>query len=505
MKPNELERLLSQLYTDFIQTEKASDEVSRAVHPSFKLSAKNLYRYLFLRQHDLRKVHDALSELGISSLRSSESYVLDNLTKSLGLLKLLLGKQWAPEEGVSAIGYTKGQALLEEHTQALFQYSDKRPFTEIMVTLPDGDLATTELITALAQDGMGIARMNLAHGEQADWDHMMSNIKKALTNLDRPFKIYMDLAGPKLRTGDFTLGKKERKENSIDIQEGDIIHLTRSTEPPKRVKRKKNGKIKRKGSIPVTLPEIISDSSVNDLIYFDDGMIEGVVIDKSEDHLEIEIKKSFKKKLRPNKGINLPKTRLSLPSLTVKDLEALPFVCEHADIVGYSFVRTAEDVDILYGHLDRLGAQHIGVVLKIENNEAFENLPEILLSAMKRERVGVMIARGDLAVEVGFERISEVQNEILWICEAAHLPVIWATQVLENLAKTGIPTRAEITDASFGAQAECVMLNKGEHILEALKALKNIISKMETHISKKKSTLRPLRVAKLFFKESMKS
>ena len=107
-----------------------------------------------------------------------------------------------------------------------------------------------------------------------------------------------------------------------------------------------------------------------------------------------------------------------------------------------------------------------------------------------------MIARGDLAVEIGFDRISEVQNQIMWFCEAAHIPVIWATQVLENLAKTGMASRAEVSDAAISAQAECVMLNKGPYIVEAVRMLKNILIKMEAHSSKKKNTMRALKVAK---------
>ncbi len=111
---------------------------------------------------------------------------------------------------------------------------------------------------------------------------------------------------------------------------------------------------------------------------------------------------------------------------------------------------------------------------------------------MRSEAVGVMIARGDLAVEVGYERLAEVQEEILWLCEAAHLPVIWATQVLEGLAKEGIPSRAEITDAAMSERAECVMLNKGPHIQEAIVVLDNILGRMQAHQSKKTSMLRQL-------------
>jgi pyruvate kinase len=103
-----------------------------------------------------------------------------------------------------------------------------------------------------------------------------------------------------------------------------------------------------------------------------------------------------------------------------------------------------------------------------------------------------MIARGDLAVECGYERLAEVQEEILWLCEAAHVPVIWATQVLESLAKSGMPSRAEITDAAMGERAECVMLNKGPHILDAIRVLDNILQRMQAHQSKKRSMLRRL-------------
>ena len=137
-------------------------------------------------------------------------------------------------------------------------------------------------------------------------------------------------------------------------------------------------------------------------------------------------------------------------------------------------------------------------MLKIETKRAFEQLPHLLLATMQSPRDGVMIARGDLAVECGFERLAEVKEEILWICEAAHVPVIWATQVLETLAKSGRPSRAEITDAAMGERAECVMLNKGRHLAAALDTLSDILARMQAHQWKKRSMLRPLRLARGF-------
>jgi pyruvate kinase len=168
-------------------------------------------------------------------------------------------------------------------------------------------------------------------------------------------------------------------------------------------------------------------------------------------------------------------------------------------MIGYSFVRTAADVMALQQKLENYGRSDIGLVLKIENRDAFENLPELLIAAMRSPNIGVMIARGDLAVELGAERISEVQEQILWLCEAAFIPNIWATQVLEKLSKEGIATRSEITDASMAARSECVMLNKGKNMVETVRILSGILHRMEAHQYKKKGTLRALGVAEGFF------
>ena len=161
-------------------------------------------------------------------------------------------------------------------------------------------------------------------------------------------------------------------------------------------------------------------------------------------------------------------------------------------------MRCADDVQLLHDTLLQWDKPNLGVVLKIENQQAFKNLPGILLRAIELQRpFGVMIARGDLAVEVGFERLSEVQQEILWLCEAAHTPVVWATQILESMAKRGLPSRAEVSDAGMGVFAECAMLNKGPYILDTVRLLKGILMRMDGHFQKRRATLRKLTVAEL--------
>ncbi|MCE9533240.1 MAG: pyruvate kinase, partial [Planctomycetes bacterium] len=254
----------------------------------------------------------------------------------------------------------------------------------------------------------------------------------------------------------------------IHLQEGDTLIVTRKSEPGTLSKVDIiTGQIL-PAQISCTLPQIFSDVQQGESIWFDDGKIGGVIREVNLEFLRVEITQADPGGdwLGADKGINLPDTKLRLPALTDKDIADLDFVTRNADLVGYSFVRDAQDVNELRDRLRKCGRENLGIVLKIETRRAFENLPEILLAAMRGPCLGVMIARGDLAVECGFERLAEVQEEILWICEAAHAPVIWATQVLENLAKQGRPSRAEITDAAMGERAECVMLNKGPHIVE---------------------------------------
>lgn len=247
-------------------------------------------------------------------------------------------------------------------------------------------------------------------------------------------------------------------------------------------------------TVACTLPEVFEQVGIGERIWFDDGRIGGVIRRIERDWLEVEIThaRDSGEKLAGDKGINLPDSKLDLPALTDKDCEDLASVAKLADLVGLSFVQRAADVEALRVHLRDLGAPDLGIMLKIETRRSFEILPELLFSAMANKAAGVMIARGDLAVECGYERLAEIQEEILWAAEAAHMPVIWATQVLETLAKTGLPTRAEITDAAMGERAECVMLNKGPHIREAMTTLDDILHRMQAHQAKKRPLLRAL-------------
>jgi pyruvate kinase len=287
------------------------------------------------------------------------------------------------------------------------------------------------------------------------------------------------------------------QENHISLRESDMLTLTPSLKPGRPAEYDAAGNLLSHAAIGCTMPEVLADVKKGEQVWFDDGKIGGAVEGRDSEGLLIRIThtSSATGKLTSDKGINFPESKLDLPALTPGDIPILEFIAENADIAALSFANTPDDVKSLLSHLNRLGKGKLSIVLKIETRRGFENLPAMLLEAMRNPSCGVMIARGDLAVEMGFERLAEVQEEILWLCEAAHIPVIWATQVLESLAKVGSPTRAEITDAAMGHRAECVMLNKGPHILEALKALDDILKRMETHQLKKMSMLRELKLA----------
>lgn len=240
-----------------------------------------------------------------------------------------------------------------------------------------------------------------------------------------------------------------------------------------------------------TLSEVFGAVRIGQRLMIDDGKIETEVVHTERDTITLKVVRAQRgvAKIRGDMGLNLPDTCLSTPAISERDTEALSFLEAEGDLVGLSFVRSLADVRLLEQHLKR---QDIGLLLKIETRTGFEALPSLLLDTLGRRPLAVMIARGDLAVECGFERLAEIQEEILWLCEASHVPVIWATQVLETLAKTGFPTRAEVTDAAMSVRAECVMLNKGPFIESATKVLDSILQRMEMHTYKKRQLYPPL-------------
>ena len=571
-------------------------------------SACNLIDYLALRSTDIRELQDELSELGLSSLGRSEAHTQATIQAVRAVLRTLVGRDASPALPPTGPSFAEGRRLLVENTGALLGPAPDDRRVRIMVTMPSEASEDAQLIEDLLASGMGLMRINCAHDGESEWLRMVEHLTRAKKRLGQPCKVFMDLAGPKLRTGPIekaqgvvhwrparnafgkptaparvwlygergrakpaadanlpvhsawlkqlspgakitfrdlrgrrrqlglvavesdgvwaegiescyvgegaelhasTSGAKHgraglvralaSREQTIPLAQGDTLVVTRSSILGRPALRDTTGRIIEPARVGCTLQEAFLSARPDERIWFDDGMIGGVIRRVDPDTMTVEITQTPKavSMLAADKGINLPDTELSIPGLTEKDLRDLKFVVQHGDGVSLSFVHGGKDVVQLEAALKRLRARtNFGVIYKIETRAGCENLSEILLAAMNERPIGVMIARGDLAIECGYERLAELQEEILWISEAAHVPAIWATQVLESLAKTGIPSRAEITDAAMGERAECVMLNKGPHIVEALRALADILRRMQGHHDKSSSRLRMLALAK---------
>jgi pyruvate kinase len=318
----------------------------------------------------------------------------------------------------------------------------------------------------------------------------------AYLNLKTNFKLSIENGKPLI----IKLLKILAQPQPLVLSIGDTLILRKEAILGRNAIRDAKGQITQAAEIACQMPEIFGVVKVGEIVRFDDGKIEGRIEQTSPEAIEIKITMAeiMGSKLRAEKAINFPQTHIEINPLTSKDLNDLDFVCQNADMVALSFVHQAEDILLLEQAIRQRKAQNLKIVVKIETHQAFKNLPDILLTLMQHtSAIGVMIARGDLAVEIGWVRLAEVQEEILWLCEAAHIPVIWATQVLETLAKKGIPSRAEITDAAMSQRAECVMLNKGPFILKAIDTLNEILNTMQMHQLKKTAQLRRLAVSGL--------
>ncbi|MDH3757397.1 MAG: pyruvate kinase [Gammaproteobacteria bacterium] len=312
--------------------------------------------------------------------------------------------------------------------------------------------------------------------------------KTAYIGTDLSFRLVSRTTGEEL---EFRFGELPPVEQPIMLHVGDPLILTRDGAPGAPAVLDKDDRVTTPARVSCRPVEIFEQVAINDPVSLDDGRIEGIVEEVSGDEILVRITsaKPTGSRLRSNKGINFPGTDLDLEGITVRDREDLAFVVEHADVVALSFVRRPEDVIALQEELRKYPGRDVPIVAKIETRRAFSALPQILLAVMRRYPAGLMIARGDLAIECGWVRLAEIQEEMLWICEAAHVPVIWATQVLEGAAKKGTPTRAEITDAAMSQRADCVMLNKGPNILGAIHTLDKILRKMQRHHDKKTARL----------------
>lgn len=442
----------------------------------------------------LDSIHDECKELASSKMPNE-----DNQKSYENFLAYIIVRNKIPEEinfiNIKAVYYSLLQ-LINNHedysegpyykpplnpdeAENILQYNKENLFgtnkTEfpIMVTLDKAMLKNRSLFRELIKAGMNVARINCAHDDPAIWEEFVREVRLGSTEINKNCLIYMDLAGPKIRLSGFGSEKES-------IKSGDVLRLfiqedryAQCTDSFKYV------------SAVVNNPKALHNVRLNDSVFIDEGKIGGRVLALGSGYVDIGITSNYRKKyfLKEGQGINFPDSLvfLNIPAVTKKDDEDLHFIAKHADMVGVSFVHQARDLRSVKEKLSVLTKREIPIVAKVETKDAVYRLPSIIKEGLSLPSFGIMIARGDLAIEVGFEQMAVVQEEILNLAHAAHIPVIWATQVLESLTKTGRPTRAEISDVYLGSRAQCIMLNKGKYIKDSILCLEKILSLVQEY------------------------
>lgn len=334
--------------------------------------------------------------------------------------------------------------------------ADRR--TKIVATIGPATRSRENLKKAI-QSGMNVARLNFSHGSQEDHLQVIKDLRSLSAELSAPLTILQDLQGPKIRVGRFEKG-------SIELTEGEKVVIT-----PKTV-------VGGPGLIPTDFKEIVQACVAGNRIMLDDGLMELRIDEVTVDEVRCTV--VYGGTLKDRKGINIPGGKLSIECLTEKDLRDLDFgLANGVDYVALSFVRRGDDIRQLQ-EIIKQKAPGTRVVAKIEMLEAIENLEEIV-----RLCDAIMVARGDLAVEVGQTRLPQIQKQIVKMCNKIGTPVITATQMLDSMTENPRPTRAEITDVANAVLdgSDALMLSaesaSGHYPFKCIQTMHDIICEVE--------------------------
>jgi pyruvate kinase len=325
--------------------------------------------------------------------------------------------------------------------------------TKVVCTLGPAT-SSPAVIRGMVEGGMDVARVNMSHGQREDHASLIASVREAADRAGRPVAILIDLAGPKIRVG--------RLEEPIELEVGTIVTVAPEESA-------------RPGEIPTTYASLAEEVRVGDAVLMDDGLLELRCVATEGDRTQLEVVRGGT--LKSRKGINLPTVEVKAPSMTDKDVHDLEFALEkEVEYVGLSFVRRPEDV---IGLKERIGKRAL-VVAKIEKVQALRALEEIMA-----ETDAVMVARGDLGVELPFERVPLAQKRIIQLANYYGRPVITATQMLESMIEHPRPTRAEASDVANAILdgTDAVMLSgetaTGAYPLQALAAIGRIATEIE--------------------------
>ena len=330
--------------------------------------------------------------------------------------------------------------------------------TKIVATIGPSS-QDSQTLAKLHAAGVDVIRMNFSHGDHEEHGGKVTRWREIMEESSRGGAVLADLAGPEIRTGDIA--------NPRSFSEGDKIRLTASEGDSE--------------AIYVNYSKLTEDVSAGDTVLIDDGKIVFSVDEVSENEVIGSVTQGGEI-AKGGRGVNIPGVELQLPALTEKDIADVEFAVEQeADFVAISFVKTADDVKLLREKLAELDAEHTKIIAKIETQAAVDNIDAIIAASD-----GIMVARGDLAVEVSFENVPVIQKDIIRKCNRAGVPVITATQMLESMTHAASPTRAEASDVANAIfdGSDAVMLSGetalGEHPVAAVSTMTQIAQRVES-------------------------
>ena len=450
---------------------------------AWRRSAANLAHYLALRSTGHIALQGELVRNGLSSLARREAHVMPTLDAVERALSAIAGVESAPAR--ASLSIDDGVQLLARHATELLE-TPMPHMTRIVVTIPPWAAGNVPFLHSLIDAGMDVARINASHGDPAQWKASIDALRTAAASAGRRIPVCIDLAGPKVRTGMCASGP-------IALVAGDRLVLHAASNESIDGPRDAEGRLTAPARVAVRPREVVEHVAAGHRVMFDDGNIRAscIAVDRAKGEVTVEVDavRTGAWGLKDRKGVNVPDTDMPIAALTDEDLKTLEFVVEHVDIVAMSFVRTPGDIADLHRAIQARTHRTIGVVAKVETPQACRALPEILLELMKSPPCGVMLARGDLGVEIGFEHLPEAQDEILSLCEAAHVPVIWATQVLESMTEHGFPTRGEVTDAADAARADAIMLGIGPFMVDTVAFVEDLLARTQIRRARSRALL----------------
>jgi pyruvate kinase len=319
-----------------------------------------------------------------------------------------------------------------------------------------------EVLGRMILAGMDVARLNFSHGTYEDHEAVLATLRNAEAQWEKPVAVLQDLCGPKIRTGMMKNGGAELISGERLIIQAESIEGTAQC-------------------ISTITPEILQDLRKDDPVLLDDGLLELMVVEEGKDKVLCEVVVGGL--LKSGKGINLPATSLSLPSITEKDWRDLDWGLDHSiDYVALSFVRSPEEILTIKDYIKKSGKRDIRVIAKIEKPEAVRDIREIISVSD-----GIMVARGDMGVELPAARVPRIQQEIIKLCWQYNKPVITATQMLDSMTAFSRPTRAEVTDVSVAIKegTDAVMLSQetatGTNPVNVVRTMAEIICEEERY------------------------